>query len=131
MRINWNLFFASIFVILAGALLYLTISKREQKEFTSIDITGAEWGSPITFMTKDSQEVDLASYNGEILAIFFGYLSCPDFCPNHLNKMTMVKNKLPEEIREIFSVLFISVDPKRDDVGNLKEYVTSFDFLQK
>ena len=127
MRINWNLFFASIFVILAGALLYLTISKREQKEFTSIDITGSEWGNPITFMTKDSQEFDLASYNGKILAIFFGYLSCPDFCPNHLNKMTIVKNKLPEEIRGIFSVLFISVDPKRDDVGNLKQYVTSFD----
>jgi protein SCO1/2 len=127
MRNNWNLFFALIFVMLAGVVLYLTIPEREQKEFTSIDITGSEWGKPVTFMTKDSQEFDLASYNGKFLAIFFGYLSCPDFCPNHLNKMTIIKNKLPEKIRRIFSVLFISVDPKRDDVGNLKQYVTSFD----
>lgn len=127
MRNKRVLFFALTSAIFAGAFLYLATSEREQKEFTSIDITGSEWGEPITFMTKDSQKVDLKNYNGKILALFFGYLSCPDFCPNHLNKMAIVKNKLPEKIRKIFSVLFISVDPNRDDVGNLKQYTTSFD----
>ena len=41
--------------------------------------------------------------------------------------MTVVKNKLPEKIRRNFSVLFISVDPQRDNVDNLRQYVTSFD----
>lgn len=41
--------------------------------------------------------------------------------------MVLVKNKLPEKIRDQFEVIFISVDPERDKTINLKEFVRSFD----
>ena len=73
---------------------------------------------------KKQLDVDL---KGKTVAVFFGYLACPDFCPNHLSKMVLVKKKLPEKIRDKFAVIFISVDPERDETTNLKKFVRSFD----
>lgn len=57
--------------------------------------------------------------------VFFGYTQCPDVCPSSLSLLTEALKPLPEAQRP--EVLFISVDPGRDSVTLLSQYVPAFD----
>ncbi len=66
------------------------------------------------------------SFRGKVLLVFFGYTSCPDICPITL---TTIKNALEDlEIKELEQVqpLFISVDPERDTLEGMKQFLTFF-----
>lgn len=56
--------------------------------------------------------------------VFFGYTHCPDICPITLNAIAQTKKQAPEGFPD---VLFVSVDPERDTVDMLAEYVQYFD----
>eukprot|EP00126_Sphaerothecum_destruens_P007343 Sdes_comp19808_c0_seq1m11936 len=65
---------------------------------------------------------------GEWLLIYFGFTYCPDICPDELDKMTSVINTLEKNpaIGKIVRPVFISIDPKRDSVPQVKEYLKDF-----
>ena len=56
--------------------------------------------------------------------VFYGYTHCPDVCPTTMNVLAQAKKKSPVDFPE---VIFISVDPERDTVDTLGEYVQYFD----
>ncbi|RJQ43555.1 MAG: SCO family protein [Nitrospiraceae bacterium] len=65
--------------------------------------------------------------------MFFGYTFCPDVCPMALVDLNYIYGNLIEKgdlVEEKFGVgtqvVFISVDPGRDTVNNLKEYIAHF-----
>jgi protein SCO1 len=58
--------------------------------------------------------------------IAFGYTFCPDICPTTLQEMTEVLKQLGEHAERI-QPLFISVDPERDTLTQLGNYVAFFD----
>ena len=61
--------------------------------------------------------------------VFVGYTSCPDICPitlHVLNKVTDILGKEQAEILPDTQVVFVSVDPGRDTVDGLSDYVTFF-----
>src|SRR5690606_23269972 len=58
--------------------------------------------------------------------IFFGYTFCPDVCPTTLAETTAWRARLglsDDDLR----IIFVSVDPERDTVAKVKEYVEGFD----
>jgi protein SCO1/2 len=64
--------------------------------------------------------------------IFFGYTNCPDICPTALVDMNGIYNSLVEKDKlENTQFVFISVDPARDSVAQMEEYVPFFndDFI--
>lgn len=58
--------------------------------------------------------------------IFFGFANCPDVCPGMLMLMAGVEGKLPEATRSKLQFVFVSVDPDRDSLEKLGEYVRGF-----
>ena len=61
--------------------------------------------------------------------VFFGYMSCPDVCPNTLHELNAFYQLLKDETGtepEKLQVIFVSVDPARDDTENLARYVSHF-----
>jgi protein SCO1/2 len=76
---------------------------------------------------------DLNSLQEKWTFVFFGYTHCPDICPTTLATLkgtAMQLQQSPEDYRDARFV-FISVDPKRDALAHLKEYIGYFhpDFL--
>ena len=66
------------------------------------------------------------SFRGKVLLIFFGYTSCPDICPISLTTVKdAVENLEPNEVEQV-QPLFISVDPERDTLEGLKQFLTYF-----
>lgn len=64
--------------------------------------------------------------SGTIRLIFFGYTSCPDFCPTTLSKIEKAVTSLNLPSAERPEILFISIDPERDTPTRLKTYVQAF-----
>lgn len=80
------------------------------------------------FKLKDQngREVSEADISGRPVAMFFGYTYCPDVCPTTLAALTSIMGKMGAEADKL-SVIFVSVDPERDTVEELKRYLSSFD----
>lgn len=62
--------------------------------------------------------------------VFVGYTSCPDVCPTTLQNLGFIYEEL-KAIADNTQVLLVSVDPKRDSVEKLSQYITYFntDFI--
>jgi protein SCO1/2 len=70
-----------------------------------------------------------SSLRGKWSFVFFGYMSCPDVCPNTLHELNQFLSLLADETGaepEDMQVIFVSVDPARDSTENLARYVSHF-----
>ncbi len=65
-------------------------------------------------------------FRGKLMLVYFGYAYCPDICPMALNGLTKVLKDLGKD-RDQVNVLFVTCDPKRDTVENLKLYAQNYD----
>lgn len=63
-------------------------------------------------------------FKGHWTLLFFGFSHCPEICPTALSHLTQIARQLPEAHLQN---IFISVDPERDDLEQLKRYVAQFD----
>jgi protein SCO1/2 len=83
---------------------------------------------PISLVRHDGRALDSGFFEGHWTLVFFGYTHCPDICPTTLALLaqtTRALADLPPERRP--QVLFVSIDPERDDAKQLAAYVTFFD----
>ena len=58
--------------------------------------------------------------------VFFGFTFCPDVCPTTLAETTAWRSELglsEDDLR----IIFVSVDPERDTLAMVKDYVEGFD----
>ncbi len=96
-------------------------------------------GPPPDFMQllpapKTLPEFSLESHSGEIAdasvfrgqwsLVFFGFTTCPDFCPLELQKLGKLLNLMGAG--DDLQVVFVSVDPERDGQAKLANYVGFF-----
>lgn len=82
----------------------------------------------IPALTKDDGSTftqdDLA---GHWSLLFFGYTHCPDVCPVTMGVAAQAKKIALANDQDFPDVFFVSVDPDRDKVEMLAEYVQYFD----
>jgi protein SCO1/2 len=74
---------------------------------------------------NDGAWVTQDSYRGKIALLYFGYTHCPDVCPATLSNLADVLKDLGPRANDV-RVLFVSVDPARDNLAALKEYAAAF-----
>jgi protein SCO1/2 len=65
-------------------------------------------------------------FPGRYQLITFGYTSCPDVCPTTLANMAQVRRRLGP-LGERLQLIFITLDPERDDAPALARYTAYFD----
>ncbi len=70
--------------------------------------------------------IDSATLKGAPYAVFFGFTHCPEVCPTTLNDLAVSLAELGERAKT-FKVFFVTVDPERDDLASLKEFLGYFD----
>ncbi len=82
--------------------------------------------APEIALTKaDGSTFRLSEQKGKIHLIFFGYTSCPDFCPTTLAEMKLLMDALGEDAENV-QVVFVTVDPEKDTPQKIQEYVNRF-----
>ncbi len=63
---------------------------------------------------------------GRYQLLYFGYTHCPDICPNTLQIVSLALDRLGPKAR-LIQPYFVTVDPERDKVKVLREYIDYFD----
>ncbi|WP_409522450.1 SCO family protein [Nitrincola sp. MINF-07-Sa-05] len=114
---------------LAGLLLAITAYTLVKTEITAQPqelSAGNQLGGPFT-LESASGPVSLSDFDNKLILIFFGFTSCPDICPTSLMTTAASLKQLEPEQSARIQPLFITVDPERDTVDYLAEYVAFFD----
>jgi protein SCO1/2 len=75
---------------------------------------------------SDGKELTLSRYRGKVVILEFGFTSCPDVCPVTLGALAGARKKLVAEGRDV-QVVYITVDPERDDAEHMRKYLANFD----
>jgi len=68
---------------------------------------------------QDGRPFDLASLRGKPVLVYFGYTHCPDVCPTTLADLREALRLVDDPV----GVVFVTVDPARDDAAAMKTYV--------
>ncbi len=68
---------------------------------------------------QDGRPFDLASLRGQPVLVYFGYTHCPDVCPTTLSDIRDALRLVDGPV----GVVFVTVDPARDDAAAMKQYV--------
>lgn len=108
--------YSLVFIFAIGLIFLLNPLMDNYKENKKYDFT----------LNTIDGEISKKDFEGKVLAIYFGYMYCPDVCPTSLSSLAQAVNTFPSEKTKNFAGLFISVDPKRDKLKNLKEYAQYF-----
>ena len=86
----------------------------------------AKIGGPFTLTDHTGAVRTEQDFRGKLMLIYFGYTYCPDVCPTALQVMSVALQTLGEKAKAVTPV-FITVDPERDTVKHLSDYVKNFD----
>jgi len=70
--------------------------------------------------------LDSKALRGNVLLLYFGYVSCPDVCPASTAAGAAALNMLSDKERARTKMIFISVDPERDTPEIAKAYAEVF-----
>jgi protein SCO1/2 len=75
---------------------------------------------------SDGRELRLSRYRGKVVVLAFGFTHCPDVCPTTLGVLARARKELGERAAD-FQVVYITVDPERDDAEQMRKYLAGFD----
>jgi protein SCO1/2 len=76
---------------------------------------------------QNGKAFKLSQLHGKAVLFSFGFTHCPNVCPTTLSDLAKIYRALPQGDRPKVQVLFVSVDPYRDQPETMKNYVPYFD----
>lgn len=101
-----------------------------------VDGPGATRPEPLLPSALTAMEFELIDHDGDAVGpdaligrpsmVFFGFTYCPDICPTTLSDISGWLDALGEDAKDL-DTIFITVDPERDTVEAMAEYVGHFD----
>ncbi|XP_071805799.1 protein SCO1 homolog, mitochondrial-like [Asterias amurensis] len=118
--------------ILSGTLLvgFKFAQRKKQLEVEkerSRAVGKAAIGGPFSLVDHTGKPMTNKDYLGQWLLLYFGFTHCPDICPDELEKMAIAVEKIHKSpnLPDV-TPLFITIDPERDTVEVVAEYVKEF-----
>ena len=81
----------------------------------------SDLGGNFTLMSKDGS-VSLDDFQGKVVVMYFGFLTCPEVCPQSMTVISSALARLNAEQLEQSQAILVSVDPNRDTPEKLAEY---------
>lgn len=112
-------------LVLAAALWAAGLALRSQHRFAGLVKNPASAAPDFTLTDETGTAFSLSDLRGQWVLLAFGYTTCPDVCPVTLSYLSAVKRDLGPA-GEQATIVFASIDPERDTVDVMREYVNHF-----
>lgn len=114
--------FMALFSLIISPDLVSKHKKSNTVIFTALEL------DPFLLITHNNDKFSNKDLIGKWHIISYGYTQCPDICPMTLLTLTRLSYliKKNNEIKNV-SFLFYTVDPERDTINRLAQYVSYFD----
>ncbi|QHQ33849.1 SCO family protein [Algicella marina] len=110
---------AAACVIAIGLFVWLKLAAPAVQQSVADGFGAGEY----RLTTTSGQPFTEASLKGQPSAVFFGFTHCPEVCPTTLGDIASWQEELGEAASDL-NVYFVTVDPERDTVEQLGEYVS-------
>lgn len=120
----------------AALILGLFVSQNMLKKNPPIDssqfhgtlLNKAREIKPFALTGIDNKTFTNQSLRGQWTYLFFGFTHCGTICPTTLAELAKMVHLLESQnIKPLPKIVFISLDPKRDNLGTLKKYTKAFE----
>ena len=106
-----------------------TVTKDGKPSETAMPMAGLNIGGAFSLTDHDGQAVTEKTYGDDYKLIYFGFTYCPAICPTELQKISRVMKAFEKnhpDVAKDIQPLFITVEPERDTVDVMREYVSLF-----
>ena len=132
--VTWTNLWATggVIAILMGAYYYAKAQKDAKRDADRKREMGkSKIGGVFDLIDQDGKPRTSKDFYGKWVLLYFGFTHCPDICPDEMEKMAEVYDKLKalrtrnKHIDDVVPIM-ISVDPERDGVSQMKEYCKEF-----
>ncbi|KAL3470968.1 SCO1/SenC-domain-containing protein [Aspergillus californicus] len=124
---------ALLFIITGGGMIvYFRVEKErlERKRIAEMSkgVGKPKVGGPFVLKDLDGEVFTEEGVKGRYSFVYFGFTHCPDICPDELDKMAEIIDKVKEANKgeNVFMPVFITCDPVRDTPEVLKNYLREF-----
>lgn len=118
---------AALLAIVVGMAAMLVVNPGDSDASIKEQVTGkALIGGPFTMVDHTGTERNEQDILGQHALIYFGYTFCPDACPTALGQMTTARSLLPDGQQDLVKPVFVTLDPERDTVEAIADYVALF-----
>src|SRR6201985_2622239 len=125
-----RMFVAAVALGLATLLSFLCTRyfayRTVQETFYGQALVPAKQAFDFHLVDQDGKPFHLSQLRGKAVLFSFGFTHCPNVCPTTLSDLANVYQALPAKDREKVQVLFVSVDPQRDNPETMKSCVPYF-----
>jgi protein SCO1 len=125
---------ASVMMLAAACSTEETIETTTLPSYAS-ELSGAVFDPPrvlsdFSMPSTTGDTFTLSEHRGEVILLYFGYRSCPDFCPTTFAELRQVYTLLNAPADKL-KIAFITIDPERDTLEYLTPYTQTFhpDFI--
>jgi protein SCO1 len=120
--------FALVLALLVSFLFARYSAYRTvQAKFYGQPLVPAKEAFDFHLIDQNGKPFQLSQLRGKAVLFSFGFTHCPNVCPTTLSDLAKIYRALPERDRARVQVLFVSVDPRRDQPETMKNYVPYFD----
>ena len=75
---------------------------------------------------SDGSDLTLSRYRGKLVLMSFGFTHCAAVCPTTLATLAQARQALGPQASAV-QVVFVTVDPERDNPAQMKAYLAAFD----
>ncbi len=83
-------------------------------------------GGDFELMNQHGKLVNNVDFKGKLMLVYFGFTHCPDVCPTDLGNISTAMEMLADKDKERIVPLFVTVDPARDTVERMADYMQHF-----
>ena len=110
----------------AGRLALLFGSQQPVPAMGGVQLPqGMMLGGPFSLTDQTGKAVTERDFAGRWMLLYFGYTYCPDVCPTELGTIAAAVDLLGPLAEQVVPAL-VTIDPQRDTVDKLADYVGRF-----
>lgn len=114
-------------LLCAGVAVAETPSKPAVAPVMKAGVLSPVMAAPeLKLQGTDGQAIDLERYKGKVVLLAFGFSNCGEVCPITLATLASARRKLGANAEHV-QIVYVTVDPERDDAARMKKYLATFD----
>jgi len=111
----------SFVIILVLTFLFAEYLSRKNAPEKLSDII-----NKVNLIDHNGQPFKSATLKNKPSLLFFGFTNCPEICPTTLADLSEITKEITLNDDSI-NIIFVTLDPKRDNKEHLKDYIEYFD----
>jgi len=121
-----KLILISLIIISFIIILVLTFLFAEYLSRKNAPQKLSEIINKINLIDHNGQPFKSATLKNKPSLLFFGFTNCPEICPTTLADLSEITKEVTSSVDAI-NIIFVTLDPKRDNKKHLKDYIQYFD----